>query len=533
MRPEVLHTAPSKVTRLVIMKVAFFTLLGFLFATAALASTSWNKSPQAIKKLYDGLRAEESGQNQERYTPLRDRILRGKSKFYNKKTKDFWVNGTRGAIPDVHFDIPESYAGLLPISPSKDESRKLWFWFFPTTGGPETKDDLVIWLNGGPGCSSLEGLLQENGPFTWQYGTYLPVLNKYTWVNLTNMVWVEQPVGTGFTQGEPNIKNEEELAVQFLGFLKNFVERFGLHGKRIWLTGESYAGKYIPYIADAMLNHTDTKYFNFKGSMLYDPSIDEDLYLEEVPVVPFLVRNNAIFNFPDEEVAQLQKAADACGFTAIYEQGLTFPPAGPVNKTLIPARCQLWNQVFGRAVKINPCFNIYHIMTTCPNLWDVLGFPGSFGYLPEGAKIYFNRPEVQKAINAPRVEWEECSSREVFVGLDKSPFPVPGGVLSRVVEKSERTVVAHGLLDFILIADGTLISLNNMVWNGKRGFSKRPSRKFVVPYDNQGELGIWHEERGLTYIEIKLAGHMVPQYQPAAGYRHLEYLLGRVKNLSR
>ncbi|KAK6333649.1 hypothetical protein TWF730_003833 [Orbilia blumenaviensis] len=514
------------------MKVAIFTLLGFIFATAALASTGWNKSPLAVRKLYEEIRAEQASRGQERNSAFNSRVRPKKSKWYTKKTKDFWVNGTRGAIPDVDFDIPESYAGLLPISSSKTESRKLWFWFFPSTGGPETKDDLVVWLNGGPGCSSLEGLLQENGPFTWKYGTYRPVPNEYTWVNLTNMIWIEQPVGTGFTQGVPNIKSQEDLAEQFMGFMKNFVDKFGLHGKRIWLTGESYAGKYIPYIADAMLNRADTKYFNFKGSMIYDPSIDEDLYLQEVPVVPFLERNNAIFNFPEEEVAELKKTADSCGFTTIYEQGMTFPPAGPLNSTSIPSKCHLWNKVFNRALAINPCFNIYHIMTTCPNLWDVLGFPGSFGYLPKGAKIYFDRPEVQKAINAPRIKWEECSEQDVFIGGDRSPAPVPAGVLGRVVDRSERTIVAHGLLDFILIADGTLISLNNMVWGGQRGFSKKPSNKFVVPYDGQGELGIWHEERGLTYIEVRLAGHMVPQYQPAAGYRHLEYLLGRVKDLS-
>jgi carboxypeptidase D len=59
---------------------------------------------------------------------------------------------------------------------------------------------------------------------------------------------------------------------------------------------------------------------------------------------------------------------------------------------------------------INPCWDVYQVATTCPLLWDVLGFPGSFGYLPEGASVYFNRTEVQKAINAPIQEWEECSN---------------------------------------------------------------------------------------------------------------------------
>ncbi|KAF3931058.1 hypothetical protein ABW20_dc0105137 [Dactylellina cionopaga] len=514
--------------------LSFFT--GFLFASATFAS-GWKGSPKNIQKLYDQVRAEGVNHNHERLAEPLNRFTKTKSKgkFYNRNTKEFWVNGANGSIPDVHFDIPESYAGLLPISTKKAEPRKLWFWFFPTTGGVEAQDDLVIWLNGGPGCSSLEGLLQENGPFTWKYGTYLPVKNQYTWVNLTNMLWIEQPVGTGFSQGDPNIRNEEELAAQFLGFLKNFVDKFGLHGKRIWISGESYAGKYIPYIADAMYAKKDPKNFNIKGVMLYDPSIDEDLVLQEVPAVPFVLRNNAMLNLPDSKVASLKAKADSCGYSDIYKAGMTFPPTGPLNTTLKSDSCNsLWNEIFSAALKINPCFNIYHIMTTCPNLWDVLGFPGSFSYLPEGAKIYFTRPEVQKAINAPIMPtWEECSSREVFPQGDASPYPAPSGVLARVIEKSERTVIAHGLLDFILMADGTLLSLNNMKWGGKRGFSQKPSKKFVVPYEKQGELGVWHEERKLTYIEVKLAGHMVPQYQPGAGYRHLEYLLGRVKDLSK
>lgn len=183
------------------------------------------------------------------------------------------VDGTK--IPDVNFDVGESYAGLLPISLDPNETRKLYFWFFPSEN-PAASDEITIWLNGGPGCSSLEGLLQENGPFLWQYGTFKPVPNPYSWTNLTNVVWVEQPVGTGFSQGTPNATSEADVASQFMGFFKNFVDTFGLQRRKVYITGESYAGYYVPYIADAMLNAKDTKYFNLESIMIYDPSVSTD-----------------------------------------------------------------------------------------------------------------------------------------------------------------------------------------------------------------------------------------------------------------
>ncbi len=176
----------------------------------------------------------------------------------------------------MQFDIGESYAGLLPVSSDTNETKHLYFWYFPSEN-TAAKDEITIWLNGGPGCSSLEGLLQENGPFLWQYGTFMPTKNPWTWVNLTNMVWVEQPVGTGFSQGQPTAVDEKDVAKQFLGFFENFVNTFGLQGRKIYITGESYAGYYVPYIADAMLNKNDTTCNNVQGIMIYDPSTSTDV----------------------------------------------------------------------------------------------------------------------------------------------------------------------------------------------------------------------------------------------------------------
>ncbi|KAL8956669.1 MAG: hypothetical protein Q9193_005871, partial [Seirophora villosa] len=96
-----------------------------------------------------------------------------------------------------------------------------------------------------------------------------------------HMVWIEQPVGTGFSQGKPTAVNEDEVAEQFLGFFKNFVDTFALQGRKVFITGESYAGYYVPYIANAMLNANDTTYYDVRSIMIYDPSTSTDAVQEQ------------------------------------------------------------------------------------------------------------------------------------------------------------------------------------------------------------------------------------------------------------
>ncbi|KAF1989543.1 alpha/beta-hydrolase [Aulographum hederae CBS 113979] len=458
------------------------------------------------------------------------------------ETAKFKVDGSAGAIPNVTFDIGESYAGLLPIS-STPNASELYFWFFPTTN-PEGSEDLTIWLNGGPGCSSLEGFLQENGPFLWQYGTFQPIQNPWTWINLTNMVWVEQPVGTGFSQGTPIATNEETVAEQFLGFWKNFIDTFGLHGKKIWITGESYAGYYVPYITDAMQSKNDTKYFGAEGSMFYDPVITGGNIQTDVVAVAFEEYHDQLFILNSSYRADLVSRADKCGYTDYMNTYLTFPPPGLLPDEATPkgnvssSECAVFDDIFNAVLLTNPCFDIYQVATTCPILWDVLGFPGSIEYLPEGATIYFNRTDVQKAINAPIQPWAECSN-----GVLDSDTSLPSSieVIPRIVENSKRTIIAHGLLDMVLIANGTLLGIQNMTWGGKQGFQIVPKDPLYIPYHEEislstlaasGVMGVTHTERGLTWNEVSLSGHMIPQYQPSVAYRQMEFLLGRISSLS-
>lgn len=90
------------------------------------------------------------------------------------------------------------------------------------------------------------------GPFAWLPGTAQPVKNAYPWTNLTNVVFIEYPIGVGFTQGQSNVDNQVDAAQQFIGFWRNFATDFCLENFKVYLSGESYGGFYVPYIADAV-----------------------------------------------------------------------------------------------------------------------------------------------------------------------------------------------------------------------------------------------------------------------------------------
>ncbi|CDO76356.1 hypothetical protein BN946_scf185011.g20 [Trametes cinnabarina] len=361
--------------------------------------------------------------------------------------------------------------------------------------------------NGGPGCSSLEGLLQENGPFQWSYGQAHPTQNEYSWTNLSSLLYVEQPVGTGFSQGKPNIANEDELAAQVAGFLQQFLEVFQeLQGKKFYLTGESYAGMYVPYIANYIYEHPKALNLSLKGFWVSDAVLGWDVVQEQIPAVDFVHK---------------------------YEHHVTYPPKGllplPGRSVEADPGCDVWDEIFNAALSVNPAFNVYRIFDTWPILWDVLGFPGSF---PQAqSPIYFDREDVKRAIHAPpNVTWAECSDIDVFVrGGDRS-LPPAFTVLPNVIEKSERAVIVHGLADFVLIAEGTRIVIQNlaassMTWNGLQGFQK-PIKEDSFIVDGMGALGTAHSERGLAYFEVALSGHMVPQFSPKAAFHIMEYLLG-------
>ncbi|KAK3114508.1 hypothetical protein LTR53_007112 [Teratosphaeriaceae sp. CCFEE 6253] len=502
-------------------------------------------------------------------------------RYYNDKTKDYFVESLP-EIPDSF--LTEMYSGLIHINESEPD-RGLFFVFQPRIGDPV--DEIVIWMNGGPGCSSLEGFFQETGYISWGWGQYAPEINPYGWPTLSNVLWVEQPVGTGFSTGTPTATNEDDIAADFVEFFKRFEDLFGIQNYEIYVTGESYAGRYVPYIANAMLDKKDDCYFNVSGILAYDPCIGAFDYQNDVYTLPFIQENNNVLNYNASYLKQVVQADEACGYAEYRRDWMQFPPSDhqpahyPDNATA--AECGLWNSAYNEAWHPNPCFNVYEIGLQCPLLSDPLGFPTDLQFVSPGLPVYFNRTDVKKAMHAPmNVSWDECNGG-VFLADDgngggpgsggpesygdTSPDPIQG-VLPRVIEATNRVLISNGDLDMEILTNATLLAIQNMTWNGKLGFQKRPSKPINIKlpdlmynqtfYDNgdagmedpQGYMGVQHYERGLMWAETKLSGHskspryqgrcdapanlrcvVQPQFQPRSTFRHLQWLLRRIDTL--
>lgn len=190
------------------------------------------------------------------------------------------------------------------------------------------------------------GSAKETGA-DYDSGTYEPQVNPFSWTNLTNMVWVDQPIGTGFSpygdDAPANITNEVDIGRDFAGFWKNFMTTFNMTGRKVYLTGESYAGQYIPYIASYMLDQNNTDYYNVKGIQINDPSIGLDSVLIEgayacdhtsrlltvvAPAVTHLNNYANVFALNDTFMTDINARAERCGYFSFMEEALTFPPAG-------------------------------------------------------------------------------------------------------------------------------------------------------------------------------------------------------------
>ena len=168
------------------------------------------------------------------------------------------------------------------------------FYMYFESRSPETAstDPLVLWMTGGPGCSSELAVFYENGPFRIEDDLSLSE-NPFGWDVGHNVLFIDQPVGTGFSYtSDPSddVTSEKQVADDVLDFLLEFLDQKPeLLQNDLFVTGESYAGHYVPAVASRIVEHNGnaarkTAALNLKGiaigNGLTDPGIQYGAYAD-------------------------------------------------------------------------------------------------------------------------------------------------------------------------------------------------------------------------------------------------------------
>ncbi|KAL8233987.1 hypothetical protein R6Q59_020087 [Mikania micrantha] len=180
--------------------------------------------------------------------------------------------------------LGESVFGVYIVT-NKDHGRSLFYYFVESVSPNHSSLPLTMWLNGGPGCSSLGfGAFMETGPF--QIGEDgLLVLNQHSWNLESNMLYVESPIGVGFSYSETDEDyinwNDTNTASDNLVFITKWLEEFPIYkDSPFFLVGESYAGHYIPQLAELILEYNKTPNvtsINLKAIAIGNPLLDIDI----------------------------------------------------------------------------------------------------------------------------------------------------------------------------------------------------------------------------------------------------------------
>uniref|UniRef100_A0A8C2H2A5 Probable serine carboxypeptidase CPVL n=1 Tax=Cyprinus carpio TaxID=7962 RepID=A0A8C2H2A5_CYPCA len=175
----------------------------------------------------------------------------------------------------------KSYSGYLTVN--KTYNSNLFFWFFPAQERPETAP-VLLWLQGGPGGTSMFGLFVEHGPYFVHKNLTLGY-RDFPWTSRYSVLYIDNPVGTGwsFTEDDRGFaQNQDDVGRDLYSALTQFFQIFSeFQSNPFYATGESYAGKYVPAIGYYIhKNNPSAKVkINFKGVAIGDGLCDPELML--------------------------------------------------------------------------------------------------------------------------------------------------------------------------------------------------------------------------------------------------------------
>ncbi|KAF6211952.1 hypothetical protein GE061_012469 [Apolygus lucorum] len=379
----------------------------------------------------------------------------------------------------VEDDDVESYAGYLTVN--EELQSNMYFWFFPAENNRHNAP-VVLWLQGGPGASSLYATFYENGPFFITKDLKLEKRSHY-WSQELNVIYIDNPVGTGFsfTNHESGYAtNQTDVGRDLYEALSQFFQLFPEYRmNNFFISGESYAGKYIPSLAHTIHEK--------------NPMADEKINLKGIAIGDGLVDPKNMMVYSDY----------------LYQHGLT-------DDNLYATLKAMENKTVKYIDEQN-----FHNATA--EFWNILGVLhevsgpiDQYDYLKAGVddisenatSAYLNQTSVRRSLHVGNLSYSngEKVQNKLYEDVMKSVAPW----LEELMDEY-RVMLYNGQLDIICAYPLTVNYIKLLKWSGAEEYRKAPRKQWFVGEDLAGYT---KSVGNFTEVLVRNAGHMVPADQP-------------------
>ncbi|KAF8016815.1 hypothetical protein BT93_H2125 [Corymbia citriodora subsp. variegata] len=423
------------------------------------------------------------------------------------------IESLPGFPGDLPFKLETGYVGVGEL-----EEVQLFYYFIESGRSPKD-DPLLLWLSGGPGCSALYGLLFEIGPLQFYYSNSSgnkPVLklNPYSWTKIANIIFLDAPVGTGFsyaTTGTAYDIRDTSSAAQTYEFLRKWLMA---HPKfltnPLYITGDSYSGVIVPIIVKEVYDGNEAGReppMNLKGYVLGNPVTCEVKDISQR--IPYGHKTALI----SDELYESTKM-DCNG---------DYVNVNPTNGACLTDLEMCLEKIYPGHILEPKCSLIspnhtrlkWNRIILEENIMDVISVPQqsrpwcrSYNYLY--SYIWANDRNVREALHireGTKPEWDRCN-----YSLSYTKDILNSAVYHRYLSKTSlRALIYSGDHDLAIPYIGTLDwirSLNlTLLGSWLPWFVEGQVAGYSILYSENSKYD-------LTYTTIKGGGHTAPEYKP-------------------
>lgn len=435
------------------------------------------------------------------------------SRRQSQKPADDLVTDLPGIIDPINVT---HHAGLIPLDEDDNSANKLFYWHFAAFKDAQTAP-LVIWLNGGPGCSSMQGLFLGISPFTLVNATHIK-LNEHSWVHTANILFVDQPIGTGMSFDRDSTYRTDESAIskdfytfmiKFLHIHPDYISEDKSDEKQkisrpIYIFGESHAGRYIPQFSEYILRiNEDVRNEKSSQNIVLDlqgvgigngwvhPLIQYD-YSEFAHGIGLITLG---------QVRSLKASYVDCAEALLSEKYFEPSCFNNMNTILNSVR----SHRDGSQTKLNS--------------YDVREYVRKDEYPPgrDLIKAYMNRMDVRKALHGnidASFQFDDCSDG-VYNALRLYDGVSTLHNVEFLLHHGLRVLFYNGQWDMMCNHFGTERLLLYLNWPGAEEYQS--SKKYTWTVSKHDEPSGFVQHGGnLTFAVVLNAGHMVPLDVPEA-----------------